>query len=337
MAYANSRNERVYLQLESSFGTIPNSSGSATVANGDACRFISSQLDFDPELLQRPDKTGSLGQTAGIAGRGIGNWSLSMSLAGSGTAGTAPDCDAILQCAFGKAAAVSAGTSVTYALDDNGYSFSLWSFRTASTVAQRVAAGCVVRQARFDLGQNVAIWTVNGSFKGLVDSKNFSSLTNEEKCGLTAFPSEPGSPTTSGNMVKGYTGSFTADGNVLATIQNASIVINNDDALVYGHGYELPTDIERGLRRITASFSLKEDDSSAITNLITKSRAKTAIDISMVLGAVAGNIWTFNLSNVQLSNLRFNDSSRRWVLDFGDSQANASSITAKDEIALVIT
>lgn len=337
MAFANSRNERLYLQLESAFGTINNSSGTATVANGDACRHISASFQFDPQLLDRPDKTGSLGKTAGLAGRGIGQWSISQSVAGSGTAGTAPDCDPILQCAFGKAASVSAGTSVTYALDDNAYSFTGWSFRTSSNVAQRAAAGCVVQEMRFDLGQGIAQWTARGVFKGLVDSIVFASLTTEEKCGLTAFPSEPGSPTTSGNAAKGYIGSFTADGNVLATIQSASIVLRNDDDLVYSLGYELPTDIERGLRVAAVEFELKEDDSSGIDNLITKSRTKAAMDMVMVIGATAGNIWTFTLNDVQLNGLTYNDSSRRWQMGFGGSSANASSITAKDELTLVIT
>lgn len=337
MAFANSRNERLYLQLESAFGTINNSSGTATVANGDACRHINASFNFDPELLDRPDKTGSLGKTAGIRGRGAGQWSISQSLAGSGTAGTAPDCDPILQCGFGKAAAISGGVSTTYALDDNAYSFTAWSFRTSANVAQRAAAGCIVQEMRFDLGQGIATWSARGLFKGLVDSINFSALTTEEKCGLTAWPTEPASPTTSGNAAKGYIGSFTADGNVMATIQSASIILRNDDALVNSIGYELPTDIERGLRVAGVEFELKEDDSSGVDNLITKSRAKTAMDMVLVIGAVAGNIWTFTLNDVQLNGMTFNDSSRRWQLGFGGSSANASSITAKDELTLVIT
>ena len=85
--YSFSRLERAYLQNQPTFGTIPNSSGTASVGNANACRFIRMELNNDVAKLARPDKTGTRSQDALIGGRKVGHWSIEMSLAGNGTPG----------------------------------------------------------------------------------------------------------------------------------------------------------------------------------------------------------------------------------------------------------
>ncbi len=107
---AFSRNEFFYLQDESSFGTIPNAGGTASVANGDACAMIQFKMNRTTDSIFRKDKTGSRTATAGIGGRKIANFSSSMSLVTSGVAGTAPDCDPMLKSLFGAAPTAKSGT-----------------------------------------------------------------------------------------------------------------------------------------------------------------------------------------------------------------------------------
>lgn len=116
--YSFSRLERAYLQTQPTFGIIPNTSGTATVTNSNACRFIRMELQNDVALLQRPDKTGTRSQEGMTGGRRAGRWSIEMSTVGNGTPGTAPDSDPILQAIFGQTAAIGSGvTSITSSTD----------------------------------------------------------------------------------------------------------------------------------------------------------------------------------------------------------------------------
>ena len=72
MSFSYSANARIYLQKETTFGTIPNTSGTATLAGSNACRHISCKLTPNVALLVRPDKTGSRTKSQGAAGRKIG-------------------------------------------------------------------------------------------------------------------------------------------------------------------------------------------------------------------------------------------------------------------------
>lgn len=105
-----SRSEIFLCQLESAFGVIPNTGGTATVAGADGMAAIQFKMNRTTDELFRKDKTGSRTRTAGVAGRKIGNWSCNASLVTSGTPGTSPDHDPIYQSAFGGAPTVTTGT-----------------------------------------------------------------------------------------------------------------------------------------------------------------------------------------------------------------------------------
>lgn len=108
--YSFSRLERAYLQAQPIFGIIPNSSGTASVGNANACRFIRMELQNEVALLERPDKTGTRSQEGMTEGRKMGRWSIEMSLVANGTPGTAPDADPIFQAIFGQTATLGSGT-----------------------------------------------------------------------------------------------------------------------------------------------------------------------------------------------------------------------------------
>ena len=78
--YSFSRLERAYLQNQPTFGTIPNTSGTASVTNSNACRFMRMELQNEVALLERPDKTGTRSQEGMTSGRKAGRWSIEMSL-----------------------------------------------------------------------------------------------------------------------------------------------------------------------------------------------------------------------------------------------------------------
>jgi hypothetical protein len=285
MAFSLARNERLFLQDQSAIRTIPNSSGTATVAGSDACRFIRASFDNDIALIDRPDKTGTRTATAGTAGRKFSRWSVEASLVTSGAAGTVPDWDPILKALMGQAGSVGSGSvsivsttnaapiavtatahglstgdsvfisgaddsaangawivnvsdantftligstgtsvggangtvskvNVAYSLSDSILSFAGWSFRTPSGLAQRCSFGNVVQECTFTLGEDVPRWVANGEGIWTLDSIHYSSADTVQQGGLSAFPSEPGSPTTAGGLIPGFIGRIVVNGNM---------------------------------------------------------------------------------------------------------------------------
>lgn len=332
MAFSLSRNERAYAVVESTYGTVP------SIVAADAFKFKKLVLTPSVADLVREDKTGTRSRPAGIGGRRSASGSVSMNLAPSGTAGTAPDIDPLLQSLFGAAPTVSAGVSVTYALADTIKSFSLASFRTPSTVMQRIAAGSVVTAATFNLGQDIADVSFDFVSKWLIDSKNFSALDTAGKCGLGSFPSEPSSPVTAGGIVPGFTGSFTVGGTTYTGIRSANIRISSGNELTrdtFGSYY--PDSAEGDIRNVALSFSVYDEDTAAITALYTAALARTAVDVVAVIGTVAGSIMTVTVNNVQLAQPALDDGARRWSASFGDSPAHATSDSVTDEVTVVFT
>ena len=338
MATAASKSQIGYVQVESTYGTIPNSTGTATVANADAFRLINLVTKGDTGLIDRPSKTTVLGRTTGILGKKAGSWSTSVEMAGSGTAGTAPDIDAFLQAAFGKAATVVPATSVTYAIEDASPSLSIYNYRDPATMEHLVALGCVVASTRFNLSQEQTSIEFSGPCRYVSPSEGFAGLDSTAKGGLTAFPTRPASPTYAGTMALGIYGSATLDGNAYTVVRSLSINCDwgrslIDNVLFNGAYPGLPQQL---IRTVSVDFELTDEDTAANESLKSKARAKTSMDLVFVIGATAGNIWTVTLNDVQLSSPDYDDSQPSWGARFS-GVAHASSETAKDEISLVLT
>lgn len=425
--FSFSRLERCYLQTQSVFGTIPNSAGSATVGNTNACRFIKMELQNEVALLERPDKTGTRSMEGMTGGRRIGRWSIEMSVHGNGTPGTAPDCDPILQAIFGQAPTVGSGSvSVTSSTDATpivvtcsgahgvtsgafdvvtiashttntnangtwlayanstttltligsagngdgagsggtasrvkvGYSFiddisyfTLWSFRTAAGLDQRVGNTCIVQEATFNLNQDVATWSARGENLWVLRGDDFSNSDVYQKGGLGSFPIEPGAPVTNGTIIPGFTGrfvaglavsessasAFAANAKYFPTVRNVTMRIATNNMMVkdtFGSYYATLT--EGGVRNITLSFAVYDDDSTQVRALKQYGDAKTRVDFVVNLGTVAGNTWVFWFKNVFLAAHVLGDGQLRFDANFADSRATTSSLSVRDEFQMYI-
>jgi hypothetical protein len=425
--YSFSRLERAYLQKQPTFGTIPNTSGTASVSNSNACRFMRMELQNEVALLERPDKTGTRSQEGMTSGRKVGRWSIEMSLAANGTAGTVPDCDPLLVATFGQTAAVGTGSvavssstdatpivvtsathgiasgalevvtiaghtvntnangtwlayansttsltligstatgtgtstggatgtvsraKLTYTFVDDITQFTLWSFRTASTLDQRVGHTCVVTEVIFNLNQDVATWQANGDCLWVLRSKDFSTADVYQAAGLTTFPSEPTTPVTNGSIIPGFTGRFVAGASsttasvyaaaavAFPTIRNATIRVQTNNLLVrdtFGSYY--PTMTEGDVRNVALTFNIYDDDSPAVNTLKTWGDSKVPVDFVLNIGTVVGNTWIHYLKNVYLAAHVLGDGQLRFDASYADSRATASSLSVKDEYSLII-
>jgi hypothetical protein len=351
MSFSLSRLERIYLQVQSAYGTIPNTTGTATVGNSNACRFIKAMLDNDVATIKRPDKTGKRSPTAGQAGRKFGRWSLEQSLAPNGTAGVKPDCDPVIQGFMGAAGAATTSTSgngfpsgttvvdganaYKYTLSESIIPFIMWSFRQPSTIAQRVAHGCVVNRATFQLGQDgAATWNAEGECQWVLHHDKFSGSDDTAKAGLTAFPTEPSAPVTNGGMVVGFTGKAIMGGNAIATLRTASVSIMPANMPVkdtFGSFYA--TDPEGDERKVTTQFSIYEDDSAAFLALENASHSKARVDFIYQVGTVPGSIMVAHLKGVQLV-APSRDEERRFIANFPEAEATGSADGAGDDLTL---
>lgn len=425
--YSFSRLERAYLQQQPTFGTIPNTSGTATVGNSNACRFIRMELQNEVALLERPDKTGTRSMEGMTGGRRMGRWSIEMSLVANGTSGVAPDADPIFYAIFGQTAAVGAGTTaitsstdatpivvscsgshgitsgtfevvsisghttntnangvwlayansssgltlcgssgngagagssgtmsrvkLTYTFVDDIAQFTLWSFRTPSTLDQRVGNNCVVTEATFNFNQDVATWSANGDCFWVLRSKDIGNSDVYQLGGLGGFPSEPSAPVTNGNIIPGFTGRFVAWESVsvvgastfatsaasFPTIRNATIRVQTNNLLVrdtFGSYY--PTLTEGDVRNITLSFNIYDDDSTAVNTIKSWGDHKNPVDFAINLGTVTGNIFVFYLKNVYLASHVLGDGQLRFDAAYSDSRATTTTLAVRDEFTMCI-
>jgi hypothetical protein len=343
--YIFSRNERLYVQLESAWGTVPNASGVASVAGSNYCRHISFAPDPSIAIYTRADKTGTRSQPQGTAGMETAQWKAPMSLAGNGAAGVKPDMDPFLQALFGRAPTIVSSTSVTYSLSDLIPSLSIWSFRTdsagTSNPNQRVAAGSIVQTAQFQMGvgQNIATVDLTGLSKVVLGSFDFtargSAGDTEGQCGLSAFPDEPGSPVGNGNAAEGFYGSLTIDSQVLTTIRTGTIKMDTGNILsdVFGSKYKgCPIG---GLRNFTFECELYDGSDTATKDLYSRAYDKAPITATMVIGNQVGNTWTYTLNGLQLAPYTYDDSQEAYTLKF--SPARATSNAGLTEMTLAIT
>lgn len=336
MAQSAVQNQRVYVQKEATYGTIPNSTGAATVANADAVLFESLNLGLSNALIVRPDKTPGYGEVSGVAGHRGASFTLSGTLCPSGTAGTKPDWDEIYEAAFGAAATVVASTSVTYNIGATSPSLSIWEIWEA---LERVGFGGVVDQIKFSLGDGFARVEVSGPMRWAYEKAAFSSQDTTGKGGLTAWPTAPMTPTFNGTGLTTFQGSATLDGNAYTTVRSAEITIQMARTLpadvIFAGAYPgLPS---RGRRKVTVSVSMTDDDTANLLAIKNKANlSKATAPMIFVCGSTAGNIATFNLPRVILDPAGYVESGANLGINFS-GQAFPSTALLSDEMTLAFT
>jgi hypothetical protein len=115
MANSLSRNEKLFLQDQpiDTHLTVPNSSGSSTLAIANYCPHVSFVPTPNSALLQSRSKTGTRTARRGVAGRSFTSWQGTLEMIGAATA-AAPPSKSLWRSLFGSAgAAVTGSGSVT--------------------------------------------------------------------------------------------------------------------------------------------------------------------------------------------------------------------------------
>lgn len=224
---------------------------------------------------------------------------------------------------------------VKYSLSDAVNSFSLWRFRQPATLQQMVGLGCVVGEAKFLLGQDIARWTLQGDAKWVLDSQEAPYADVDQLGGLTAFPTEPAQAVTNGGLIAGFSGRAVVDGYPLATLRNIAIEIGTGNAIgqgYFGTAYGLGT--EGGIRTVTVQFEVSDDDSATAQNLYHQALTKTPIDLVLQVGRVSGSMFVFVVRGLQLDMPSLEDGERIFTRKFAASLAHGSGLGETDELTI---
>lgn len=236
--------------------------------------------------------------------------------------------------------------SVNYNLSDAINMLTLWSYRTEfSTLDQRAGNSCVVQEATFNLGQDVATWTISGECRWVLRSNAFGTSDDLQKGGLTSFPAEPSSPVTSGDIIPGFTGRFAIGSSAnmatdvldYPTVRTATIRVQTQNQIAkdtFGSYYGSLT--EGAERNITITWNIYDDDSDEVNAIKLASEEKTPQNIIVNVGTEAGSAFFFILKNVYLGSHVLGDGQLRFDAAFSDSRASASSLALRDELQISI-
>lgn len=337
--------KRIFAQQQSTFLNFNNSGGSWTSTNAKLLRQPEGGFTLTPNrpYTQVPYVWGGRGLLVGaVPGRKDATWDIrNMPLIPSGTAGTVPDIDPILQNVFGQTATVVSSTSATYGFSDTGYlPFSLFEFpHNVSTLTARAAWGCICRTVKFNFNQPWISADFSGQAGYVIDSTGFSAIDTQGQAGLTAFPTEPSSPSTNGSAIPGFGNGYTAtinSDNMSLKIRVFDITVDTGQVLVgdlYGSAY--PVAIVGDRRTVSMAFDVLDDDSSALNDLKTQADTDgSTINATIVAGNTAGSIITWTIKNINLSKFGMTDSGPLVSTNFPQSFAHVSSISATDDMTL---
>jgi hypothetical protein len=331
--------QKCFVQLQSAFDTIPNSAGTATLAGSDACLIISLDTDRSQEKIERPDKSGTLDSVPSQRGKRMARAKVTMSMAGNGAAGSKPDCDEFLQAAFGKAATVVASTSATYAIDDTIYYLTVWHFNDPANASQMVLFNGVVTAMELNFGGNVPTLTfeIEGGWVYDNDQASDGTTPAAAKGGLSAMPAVPATPVVNGTHPRGWEVTFTFDGTAYSTLQSGRIRVEYGRSLRKNTNSEFPKQATNGRRRVFVEFTMTDADDSTLRATKLKQVKGTRVNMTFVIGATAGNIWTWVVINVELGDPKYGDGGNDRTLTFGQSEAFPSALNAKDHLTCAIT
>lgn len=318
--------------LETNFAEIP-----AGINSNSNCFLVSAGERFTAtqNFLTRPDKNPVLSKTVGTPGRREARWSISKTLAGSGTAGVVGDDDMLWHAAFGKAAAITASTEVQYDLEDASPSLSIGSWYTPTAAkADEIAYGSVVDEVVLSFGGDFTTVTFSGpcfwvTSEGQVLDGAVPALA---KGTLVAWPAKPTAPVYVGDPVSGQSGNISIDSVVYSSIQNATLRIKFNRVMPNNTwNQQFPGCPRQGIREVSLEWRQDVYQSSDVSTLLGKISRGETVPIILTSGNVAGNTHKFTLPKCQVSKPTREDGGDVLVYSF-NAQGVATTPTAKDEI-----
>ena len=338
VVYSGSRLRTLYAVLQSTDLRTAN----ATTTGAKFIRFEELTINPDRPLTEPTYKTGTSSPLIGILGRSANSrWTLRAPLIPSGTAGTPPDTDPILQSIFG-----AAPTGSSYALSDAILPLTIYHFDKTPGSAHPdnfFILGAVPETVTFTVNGPMLEFTVEGRCVGICHTSTFANYTGVDavlKGGLTAFPTEPGSATTSGNIQPGFGGSATFGGTAALELRGSPrIVISTGiEYFTDAIGEYYPVAALRGLRTINISgAAFAYSDSAILQSILVSAFTKGAQSVVISLTPSTGNNTAFTLANAQLGSSTFQESGAFMDIQLSDIRAHTAAVNTSTDLTLVFS
>ena len=343
---SSSRNLTLYAQVQTDARTIPNTTGVWTSTGAQRVRFNTFNIAEVNPVNTPQYKTGKRSPLIGVRGRQSATFTLNKPFIPSGAAGTVPDDDPILQSIFGQAGTVVASTSVTYSLADTlkYLSFMRYNKSGGTSPTNAYLMGAIPQQVKFTGGGNFLDYELQGMAVGYSDSVNFAAYTGGDlaRTGtLTTFPAEP-TISTNGNIIAGFGAGagFKIGGSSLAEVRGTVDITMSMGVDSVSDALNDPYTVGfiGGLRQISISqITCIDSDNTVLNTLKQAAFTKSVQTLSLQFGSVAGSIVTFNLNNVQVGSMSWQESGAALNIQFGQSDAHATSVSVTDDATLVVT
>jgi len=297
-------------EVESTYGTDPTPTTSAN-----AVQVFEVEITPEIDMLERRDFGVTLSRLKELGGKRRVTVSFTTEIRGSGTAGTAPEIDPLLE-ACGLLGVNTPSTSEVYApVDDSWKSCTIWVYKDG--LVHKVN-GCVGNY-EIDL---VAGETgkIKWEFMGLYNTPEDLSFPTAQTVSSTVPP-----------VCKGLTATFDS---YAACVENINIKSNNTiterPCLTATHGI---AGFQITDRNPEGSFT-PEATLLATKNFWTKFEANTNQALSVAVGSTAGNILTITASQCISRSIAYADRDGIVAHEIGFQLARS---TAKDEISLSYT
>ncbi|MCU1326884.1 MAG: hypothetical protein JWN34_2254 [Bryobacterales bacterium] len=335
--------KRLYAQLNPTFGTVVNSSGTWTPTTAKLIPHNSINIKRLVDLIKADWKTGTASNLTGTPGRVSASFSGEVPLMPSGAAGTAPNVDAILANIFNGTATLVASTSATYNFVDGVLNpLTLAHFNEASSShQQQFLHSGIIQNFTINLGGG---GFVNLSFDGVafacLEKDYFSSDDSTAKGGLTTFPAEPASPALVGNQLGAFTASVSFGGTAVAEFVSAQLSGSTGRTIRFDGVGRYATGVVQGRRSIgLRSLKFADSDGAGLIAVKNAAATKTAMDVIVTQGTTAGYIMTHTLKSVQFGGDGFSisENGSGVDVDFGEAEAHASALASTNDYVLQLT
>lgn len=334
---------RLYAQLNPTFGTVVNTSGTWADTTSKLVPHNSINIKRIIDLIEAEYKTGTGSMLTGTPGRVSASFSGEVPLMPSGAAGTAPNCNPILANIFNGTATLVSSTSATYNFVDGvSNPLTLAHFNEASSShQQQFLHSGIIETFTINLGGGGYV-TLSFDGKGLacLEKDYFSSEETTAKGGLTTFPAEPSSPALAGNQLGAFTASVTFGGTATAEFVSAQLKGNTGRSIRFDGVGRYATGVVQGRRGVAlGSLKFADSDGAGLAAVKNAAATKTAMDVIIVQGSTAGYIMTHTLKSVQFGGDGFSisENGAGVDVDFGDGKAHASSLSGVNDYVLALT
>lgn len=215
------------------------------------------------------------------------------------------------------------GNSVSFRLDDDLPSVSVFDYWSPATAVQRVLNGAAVNQMVVKINSDLHEFEFSGVADDLLDGASFSDGQGQ----LTSFPPEPELEPLRSMPVPGHLGQVWIGDppNRFYTLTSGKLELDNGIELRNREfGTNSRSCIAAGERTVKLSFSLYSSDTQATIDLYQAARQRTPVPVMVQLGQKPGQLFGFYLSAVTLEVPEYNDDDARLQWSFVNCRAQGA-------------